>query len=245
MTPTLTLDGRRATILFDDPPRRNALGRADLQALARIIDEIDSDDRIDVAVLQATGSTFCSGYDLGELRAEMVQGTGSAAQLLFAEVADALENMRVPTLCVLDGGAYGGGSDIALACDIRVGTARTKVAVPAARFGLQFYSGGLRRSVERLGVDAAKRIFLLAETLEAPELLRIGFLGELVDARSLSGRIDELAARLLDNVPSSVRGLKRSLNAIARNAGDARAIDAAFAASFAEAPRGTAAHRLD
>jgi enoyl-CoA hydratase/carnithine racemase len=245
MTPTLTLDGRRATILFDDPPRRNALGRADLQDLARIIAEIDSDDRIDLAVLQATGSTFCSGYDLGELRAEMSGAASSAAQVLFAEVADALENIRVPTLCVLDGGAYGGGSDIALACDIRVGTGRTKVAVPAARFGLQFYYGGLRRSVERLGLDAAKRIFLLAETLDAAELRRIGFLGELVDAGNLSGRVDEIATLLLANVPSSLRGLKRSLNAIARGAGNAGAIDAAFAASFAEAPRGTAAHRLD
>jgi enoyl-CoA hydratase/carnithine racemase len=231
MTPTLSLDGRRATILLDDPPRRNALGRADLEALARILAEIDSHDGIDVAVLQATGTTFCSGYDLGELRVEMADGTGNAAQLLFAEVTDALENIRVPTICALDGGAYGGGSDIALACDIRIGTARTKVAVPAARFGLQFYPGGLRRSVERLGVDAAKRIFLLAETLEAPELRRIGFLGELVDARSLSGRVDEIAALMLANVPSSVRGLKRSLNAIARR--------------FAEAPRGTAARRLD
>jgi len=231
MTPTLSLDGRRATILFDDPPRRNALGRADLEALARILAEIDSHEGIDVTVLQATGSTFCSGYDLGELRVEMAEGTGSAAQLLFAEVTDALENSRVPTICALDGGAYGGGSDVALACDIRIGTARTKVAVPAARFGLQFYPGGLRRSVERLGVDAAKRIFLLAETLEAPELRRIGFLGELVDARSLSGRVDEIVALLLANVPSAVRGLKRSLNAIARN--------------LAEAPRGTAARRLD
>jgi enoyl-CoA hydratase/carnithine racemase len=169
----------------------------------------------------------------------------SAAQVLFGDVADALESVRVPTLCVLDGGAYGGGSDIALACDIRVGSARTKVAVPAARFGLQFYYGGLRRSVERLGVDAAKRIFLLAETLEAAELVRIGFLSELVDARNLSGRVDEIVTLLLANVPSSVRGLKRSLNAIARGAGDPGAIDAAFAASFAEAPRGTAARRLD
>jgi enoyl-CoA hydratase/carnithine racemase len=232
MTPKLTISGRRAVIRFDAPERRNALGPDDLHALAAELDRIESSETADVAILTASGDTFCAGYDLRELRRELGASQASAAQRAFADVVDTLENLRVPTICALAGGVYGGGTDLALACDFRLGTPRTSLRVPAARFGLQFYHGGLRRYVERLGLDAAKRVFLLADTLAADELLRLGFLHELVPADELEARVDALAETLLANARSAVRGLKRSLNAIARGTDRAETIDDAFAASL-------------
>ncbi|MBD5632861.1 MAG: enoyl-CoA hydratase/isomerase family protein [Candidatus Eremiobacteraeota bacterium] len=232
MTPQLTLSGRTARILLDAPERRNALGPDDLHALVRALDEIERSDTADVAIVGASGETFCAGYDLGALRSELDASQTSDAQREFARVVDTLEDLRVPTICAMRGGAYGGGTDLALACDIRVGTPRTTLSVPAVRFGLQFYSGGLRRFVERLGVDAAKRIFLLAETLDSNELLRLGFLHEVVADGELDARVESLAERLLSNVQPAVRGLKRSLNALARGIARNEAIDDAFVASF-------------
>ena len=232
MTPKLTVSGRRADIVLDAPERRNALGPEDVRELAAALDAIERNAEIDVAVLSATGDTFCAGYDLRALRADVSSSDAGDAQRSFARVVDALENLRVPTLCVLRGGAYGGGTDLALACDVRLGTPRAKLAVPAARFGLQFYYGGLRRYVERLGVDAAKRIFLLAETFEAPELLRLGFLHEIVSDEEIGAKADHLVEGLLANVANATGGLKRSLNAIARGDGRAETIDDAFAASL-------------
>jgi enoyl-CoA hydratase/carnithine racemase len=232
MTPKLTVSGRRADIVLDAPERRNALGPEDVRALAAALDEIERNPQIDVAVLSATGDTFCAGYDLRALRADVSSSDAGAAQRSFARVVDALENLRVPTFCVLRGGAYGGGTDLALACDVRLGTPHASLSVPAARFGLQFYYGGLRRYVERLGVDAAKRIFLLAETFEAPELLRMGFLHEIVSADEIVAKTNRLADRLLGNVADATGGLKRSLNAIARGAGRVETIDDAFATSL-------------
>jgi enoyl-CoA hydratase/carnithine racemase len=235
MTPRLTLSGRRAAITLDAPERRNALGPDDLHALQRALAEIERDEAIDVAILQATGDTFCSGYDLRALRRELGAAAASAAQRAFAAVVDALEALSVPTICALQGGAYGGGSDLALACDVRIGTPRTELRVPAARFGLQFYSGGLRRYVERLGPDAAKRVFLLAETLNADDLLRIGYLTAVVGNDELSRHVDDVSERILANSRQAVRGLKRSLNALARGEARAEAIDDAFAASLRDA----------
>jgi enoyl-CoA hydratase/carnithine racemase len=231
MTPQLTFAGRRADLRLEAPERHNALGPEDLRALSIALEKIERSDA-EVAVIRSSGDTFCSGYDLRALREEIRVGSTSAAERAFANVADTLETLRVPTICALQGGVYGGGSDLALACDFRVGTPQTVLNVPAARFGLQFYSGGLRRFVERLGVDAAKRVFLLAETLDANELLRIGFLYRLVDLAELDETVDTLALQLAANAKNAVRGLKRSLNAIARGIGDTATIDDAFAASL-------------
>ncbi len=232
MTPQLTIEGRRATIRLDAPERRNALAPLDVRTLENIFDRIDRDRSIEVAVLTATGETFCSGYDLGELRAELGSDDSAGARADFPRMIDALENLRVPTLCALRGGAYGGGTDLALACDFRIGTPRTIIVVPAARFGLTFYSGGLRRYVERLGLDAAKRIFLLAEPLGANELLRLGFLHEIVEDDEIDARIEQRTEVLLANATQAVATLKRSLNEVGRGAADPATIDDAFADSF-------------
>lgn len=234
MTPQLTFSGRRADLRLDAPERHNALGPEDLRALGIALEQIERSDA-QVAVLRSTGDTFCSGYDLRSLREEIRVGTGSAAERAFANVVDTLENLRVPTICALQGGVYGGGSDLALACDFRIGTPQTVLNVPAARFGLQFYSGGLRRFVERLGIDTAKRVFLLAETLDATELQRIGFLYRLVDVTDLESTVETLALQLSANATNAVRGLKRSLNSIARGMGDTATIDDAFAESLRSA----------
>jgi enoyl-CoA hydratase/carnithine racemase len=238
VTPQLSISGHRAVIRLDAPERRNAVGPDDLRALARAFDEIERNAEVDVAILRATGDTFCAGYDLAALRRERGTPEGSAAQRTLARAIDTLENLRVPTICAIDGGAYGAGTDLALACDLRIGTPRATLTVPAARFGLQFYSGGLRRYVERLGIDAAKRIFFLADTLDANELHRIGFLHEVVSSDALNERIDVLAERLLANAPAAIRGLKRSLNTIARGSSRPEAIDDAFLESFADAELG-------
>jgi len=84
--------------------------------------------------------------------------------------------------------------------------------MPAARLGLHFYASGLQRYVSRLGLAAAKRLFLLAQTVAADELLRIGYLDTLVPAERLDAEVDAIAAALAGNAPLAVRGMKQSLD---------------------------------
>jgi hypothetical protein len=126
--------------------------------------------------------------------------------------------LPLPTICALNGSVYGGATDLALCCDFRLGVRGSRMFMPAAKFGLHYYPGGLRRAVAALGATQAKRIFLTAQTIDSDEMLRIGFLTELLDRRELSGRVDAYVAALAECEPGVVRSMKRQIDAIA--AGD-------------------------
>jgi len=232
--PRLAIDAaaRRATITLARPRHLNRLHREDLLALQAHVEAVAADTSLRVLVLTGSGRAFCAGFNLDELN------EGEAASRdpqLFERTVDALEALPLPTIARLNGGVFGGATDLALACDFRVGVAGMALRMPAARLGLHYYPAGLRRYVSRLGLAAAKRLFLRAETVEAEELLAIGFLDEMVDGTAaLDARIDAIAAELAANAPLAVRGMKRSLDEIARGEFDLarlREREAACAAS--------------
>jgi len=229
--PLLTIDGARATIRLRRPERHNALGAGDIAMLGALLDTVEARTRVRVLVLVADGKTFCAGYDLDALAAAQQSGAAPHA-VAFGTMVARLAGLRVPTIAAVSGSVYGGGTDLALACDFRIGVPAIELRMTAARIGVQYYAGGLQRFVERLGPGAAKRIFLTAEPLGAAELLRLGYLDDLVAADELASRVDALAATLALNAPSAVQAMKRALNAIAAGAADASAIDRAFAASL-------------
>ena len=128
---------------------------------------------------------------------------------------DQLQALPLPTIARLNGSVYGGATDLALACDFRVGVAGMELRMPAARLGLHYYASGLQRYVSRLGLGAAKRLFLLAEAVPAEELLRIGYLDVLVNAEQLDAHVKRWAERLASNAPLAVQGMKLSLDEVA------------------------------
>src|SRR5688500_11805609 len=126
------------------------------------------------------------------------------------------EDAQPGTSPVLQGRVYGGATDMALACDVRVRTHGVDMFMPAARLGLHFYPRGLERYVSRLGVNAAKRLFLTAERIDAEEMSAIGFLTHLVALEELQPTADRLAVVLSGMAPIALLGMKKHLNRIAR-----------------------------
>ena len=98
-----------------------------------------------------------------------------------------MESFPAPTICALNGGVYGGGVDLAMACDFRIGVQGMKMFVPPARLGIHYDPAGIARVVQRLGAQMARRVFLLAENFDDQALLDCGFLDYLVGAGG-SGR---------------------------------------------------------
>ena len=129
-----------------------------------------------------------------------------------------------------NGGVYGGSTDLALACDFRIGHDGVEMFMPAGRLGVHYYEAGMRRYVSRLGLNAAKRLFLTAERIDAAEMLRIGYLTEVAPAEELDARVDALADRIAAMAPLAVQGMKRALDEIARGALDVPALEARAAA---------------
>lgn len=213
--PTLQLHQGRATITLQRPDHHNRLHVEDLRALQQHFAAVQADPSIRLLLLTATGKSFCSGFHLGTLgESSGAQRTGPS---LFEQTVEALEALAVPTVCRLNGGVYGGAIDLALACDFRVGLASMSARMPAARLGLHYYASGLRRYVTRLGLQNAKRLFLLAETLDGHELLRLGVLDRLADnPEQLDAQCAHLCDALAAGAPLALRGMKTSLNEIAR-----------------------------
>jgi len=238
--PILTVEGARAIIRLNRPRHHNRIETGDIAALCELFARIEEDRRIRVLVLTATGRTFCAGFNLEELAPERYDETAPG----FDRMVDQLEALRVPTVAAVAGSLYGGGTDLALACDFRIGVPGIELMMPASRIGVHYYPGGLRRYVTRLGLGAAKRLFLAAEKIDAEELLRIGFLDALVPAGELATRVDALAERLAAHAPAAVQGMKRALNAIAAGTADETAIARAWREGMrsADVAEGLAAH---
>jgi len=211
--PALTVDGHIATITLRNPARSNRLTPGDLDVLCAHVRAVNAQTQVLVLRFMAEGPYFCSGYDIMALADRDAPGS-----LHFGAAVDVVEAARPVTIAVLDGGAYGGGTDLCLACDFRIGTPRANMFMPAVKLGLHFYASGMRRYVSRLGLDNAKRLFLTAERIDAEEMRRIGFLTELISADALPERVRVLSETLAHMAPLALLGVKHHLNRIA--AGD-------------------------
>jgi len=216
--PELAFDGAVATITLRRPEQANRLTPDDLERLAALLAEVNGRPEVLVLMLRGTGRDFCSGYDIGSI--------GGDRRIDFAAVVDAVEEARPVCIAVLHGSVYGGATDLALACDFRLGADGIDMFMPAARLGLHYYRSGLERYVARLGLDNAKRLFLTAEKLNARQMKEIGFLTHLVEADKLEEEVSRLGQACAAMAPLAMLGMKRHLNRIARgtlHAGDLEA----------------------
>ena len=234
--PTLTVRDGRALVQLNRPTRHNCIGPQDIEAFQQILSRVEKDQTVRVLVLTGAGRTFCAGYNLhslapGNLRASRKKTLDDA--YAFTQLVNRLETFRAPTICGLNGPVYGGGSDLALACDFRLAVRRATMLIPVSRFGIHYYHGGLLRLATRLGLGASKRLLLFGQPIDAEEMLRIGFLDEVVTTpERLRQRMDTLANIIANApVPAVLSGMKRDLNRIAKGDMDSTATDLAWAES--------------
>ncbi len=226
MTDTIVYSqkGHVGHLLLNNPERHNSLGQAELEAIQSTLAQVSEDKQVRVLVVTGAGDkTFCAGASLGELNSGQISGD------TFQATTDQLAALEIPTICSINGNVFGGGVELALSCDFRIGIEGTRLRVPAAAIGLCYPISGIQRFVERLGVNLAKRILVASETFSAEDMLDIGFLDHLVMPVQLSEKTDELAAHIAGLAPMSVRVMKHILAQAA-----AGSIDMAEAQSLAE-----------
>src|SRR5450755_1498074 len=221
--PSLTVIHPVATLTLRRPESANRLEPDDLNAVATHIAAVNRDAGILVLQIRGEGKYFCSGYDISSLASQSGNPIG------FEDMANAVEAARPVTIAVIHGGAYGGGTDLALACDFRVGTHAAEMFMPAARLGLHYYRGGLERYVTRLGLDTAKRLFLTAERIDAQAMRACGFLTDLVSADELEVSVRRLTDTLAAMAPLALLGMKKHLNRIVRGTLDVESLNADIA----------------
>jgi enoyl-CoA hydratase/carnithine racemase len=199
----LTHEGAIAIVTLDRPEKHNALGAADVASFRDMLDDIEATPETRVVMLTGAGDrTFSAGASLDEMK------SGDMSGAVFETLTDRLAHFALPTVCALNGDVYGGGGELALCCDFRVGEATTTVRVTAAKLGVCYPAGGLTRYVRRLGLPVANRLLLAAEPMTGEELYLFGYLTHLAPAGEVREKARSLCDQLAGLAPLAVRSMK-------------------------------------
>lgn len=193
------------------PETKNALDRATMAALTRTAEEARSDVSLRAVVLTGAGGAFVSGGDLRELREQTsvsdAQSFADAGQALCG----ALEALRVPVIAAIAGPAFGGGAELAMACDLRVCDPTARISFKQVRMGVTTAWGSIGRLVALVGSSGAARLLYTAEEVGAEAALEL----KLVDAVCAPGAaIDyamDWAAAITLGAPGAVAEMKALL----------------------------------
>ena len=203
-----------ATLIIDRPEVRNALDLDTVAAVREALGRLETDASVGVVIITGAGeSAFVSGADINDIR-ERGRDEGLAAinSSLFAEI----ERFPRPTIAAVNGYAFGGGCELALACDIRIASDTAKFGQPELGLGIIPGAGATQRLPRLVGMGRAKHMILTGEVIDAKQALEIGLVSAIAPAGQLQLRARELAKKILRQGPLAARLAKIALNASAR-----------------------------
>lgn len=200
-----------ALLTLNRPEVRNAL---DPQTWAEIRSAIrkcrfDQDVRV-VIITGAGGKAFASGADIRSLRArETLEVLKSEAQ----ETLNDIENLDKPVIAAIDGLALGGGCELALACDIRIATIRSKLGQPEVNLGIIPSAGGTQRLPRVVGIGKAKELIFTGDIINAKEAKEIGLVNKVIDQwEDLLPSAKEMAQKIISKGPVAISLSKMAIN---------------------------------
>ena len=211
-----------AVVTLNRAEKRNAVSLAMWRGLAAIYTELARRSDVRVAILTGAGGNFCGGADISE----------------FATVRDSVEDARVygqagrdatqaildlpqPTIAAVHGFGVGGGCGLALACDLRVGDATTRMGIPAARLSIVYGTLDCSLLLRAVGLASAKLVLYSGRYFPLPDCRAMGLIDVAAEQGALAGA-GELATELATRAPLSQRGAKIVLEALARDEAEAR-----------------------
>jgi enoyl-CoA hydratase len=204
---------------LDRPQVRNALDAATFRDLTQAVGHAAADPGLRVVVLTAEGETFAAGGDLRELRGATSEADAVRLADLGLGVCEGIAALPVPVIAALPGAAIGGGAELAIACDLRVASPRASLCFKHVQMGVTTAWGMLPRLLSLAGRATASRLLVTAQTIDAPEALRLGLLDAVSDDGP--GACVELALRWATDVvrgaPLAVAGMKALLRAATRD----------------------------
>ena len=190
------------TVLLANEARANALDDGMLVALAELLRGPEARAARVVLLAGAGDRAFCAGLDLAGRDA----GALREGERLLGEAVRALREVPAPVVGVLTGHAFGGGLELAVACDWRVARRGARFGMTPARLGVVYAADGLRAFVDAVGLPRARELFATARPVDAEQALAIGLVNHLADPEDLWPLARELARDIAANAPIAVAG---------------------------------------
>ena len=236
------IQGALARITLNRPEKLNALDPEMLIALEDAVRQAENSPLVRVIVLAAAGEkAFCVGADILAWTALSPLEMWSEWVRRGHRIFERLEHARQPVVCAIQGFAYGGGLEVALACDLRIATDSARFAMPEVKLGTIPGWGGTDRLPGLIGSARAKQMIFTGEPIAADVAERWGLVNEVVPAASLSDRVTELAEKIAANAPVAVQTAKQLITC--RSSATLESLAGAVNAFSDDAKEGLAAFR--
>jgi enoyl-CoA hydratase len=200
------------TLTFNRPEVRNALDWEAQTYFLEIVRGLASDPTVRAVILTGTGDkAFCAGGDLAELAAYPSEADGARLGAIMGEALDLLENAPFPSIAAINGHALGGGTEIALACDLRFMSMDAHFSMVQVRLGLTPGWGAGQRLLRLVGYSRAMTMLLAGHVYEAVELLDMGLLVGITHPDETLSAAMELAETIARLDSAAVAAVKRIL----------------------------------
>ena len=214
-------------LLLNSPKTKNALKSEDMLLIRNILRREAKSD-IYALIIAGEGNVFCSGADFSELIS--IIGKNRKDHELqsndMSKLCDSIQNFPLPTVCALNGSAYGGGVEIACACDFRISVPNVEVMVPPAKIGIHYHPVGIKRFLNILGMSITKRLLLTATKISATELRDVGFFDQIInDGENVIEKAHRFIEQCKDLSSEAVEGMKLSINDIVMDTIDKKTIN--------------------
>ena len=190
-------------VTINRPAARNALNQALLLELDHAFAQIRDDAAIAGAIITGAGKAFVAGADITELATIGTDGERFTRQ--GQQVFDRIERLGKPVLAAVNGYAFGGGCELALACTLRIASDQARFAFPEVSLGVIPGFGGTQRLPRLVGTGRAMQMILTAAPIDAAEAARIGLVGEVTTGAALLPRAQALLRQICANAPVAVR----------------------------------------
>jgi len=207
----LQVHDKVALLTINRPEALNAMNGPLLEELRAAIDRVENDDEARVLVITGAGRAFIAGADIAHMQGLSPQEAKAWSELGQATVAK-LENMKKPVIAAINGYALGGGTELALACDIRIASDKAVFGQPEVKLGMIAGFGGTQRLPRLIGSGLAKEMLFTGDHYDAQTALHMGLVNRVVPADELLTHCLELARRIAARGPLAVRLSKEAVN---------------------------------
>jgi enoyl-CoA hydratase len=204
---------RVALITFDRPSVHNAVGFATMGEIERVLGHLEQAAHLGAAVLTGAGDrTFVSGGDLKEFEEITTHAAAAAMSRRMQILMNRMSRLPIPVIGAINGDSFGGGCEVALACDIRVASRKARFAFKQVTIGITPAWGGRQRLVNLVGRSVALRLLLSGEVVNAKEALRLGLVDMVVEPPKVLESALELAGSIAANPLPAVHAIKRQVD---------------------------------
>lgn len=208
----LKKENRLGFVTINRPKVLNALNFEVLTELNQIIDMIYKDMDIDVIIFTGAGEkAFVAGADISEMKDKSPQEGYSFARL-GQTIFQRIQELPQPTIAAVNGFAFGGGCELAMACDLRIATDKAKFGQPEVGLGIIPGFGGTQRLPRLIGRAKAMDIILTGRTINASEALELGLVNKVVSSDNLMAEVVSMAEVILSKSPHAIRQAKVAIN---------------------------------